>query len=220
MDKLHQFYISNPWKELSYKSKIASGGKCARCGKMIADTSKLIGHHKIKLTEQNVNDPTIALNPANVEVICFDCHNKEHERFGYQKSKQVYIIHGSPLSGKTTLARELMEPGDIMLDLDLLYMAISGLPMDIKPNNIRFNVFRLRDNLLDQIKTRYGEWHSAYVIGGYPEKHERDRLALMIGAELVHCDANKAECVRRCLASGRPEQWLGYIEDYWQRFSE
>lgn len=219
VDKIHRFYLSNAWKDLSYNSKIAVGGKCASCGKVFLDTSELIAHHKIELTDSNVSDPTIALNPNNIEVVCFRCHNKEHGRFGYN-TKQVFIIHGSPLSGKTTLARELMTQGDIMLDIDYLYMAISGLPLNVKPSTIRFNVFRLRDSMLDQIKTRYGDWLNAYVIGGYPEKHERDRLSQVLGAELLHCDASKDECKRRCVQAGRPAEWMGYIDDYWERYTE
>ena len=112
-----------------------------------------------------------------------------HRRFGHRK--QVYIVWGSPLSGKSTLVRELMQYGDIVLDMDRLWEAITMQPAYTKPNNVRFNVFALRDNLLDQIKTRYGQWYDAYIIGGYPDANERDRLAKTLGAELIYCKQSR-----------------------------
>lgn len=37
-------------------------------------------HHKIHLTPENLNDPSITLNWANLELLCKPCHDAEHER--------------------------------------------------------------------------------------------------------------------------------------------
>lgn len=219
MDKVHAFYISKPWRDLSYRLKIERGGKCERCSFVAVtkeDWAMLIGHHKEELNEYNVDNPTVSLNPDKVEIICLDCHNKEHRRFGH--SKHVYIVWGSPLSGKSTMVKQLMQYGDIVMDMDALWQAITMQPEYVKPNNVRFNVFSLRDNLLDQIKTRYGQWYDAYVIGGYPDKYERDRLAQTLGAELIYCEATKEECFKRRIESGKPESWDKYIAEWWEVF--
>lgn len=213
MDKLHQFYCSKAWRDLSYNLKLQAYGKCNRCGETLMDFSKLIGHHTIELNEVNVDDPNISLNPEQIEVICHTCHNKEHRRFGYRKN--VYIVYGSPLSGKTTLVQELMQYGDIVLDMDALWQAVTFQPEYIKPDNVRFNVFKLRDELLDQIKTRYGQWCDAYVIGGYPDKYERERLAQSLGAELIYCESTKEDCIARLEKSGKPREWMKYIDAWW-----
>ena len=152
MDKIHQFYCSKVWRDLSYSLKVKANGKCSRCGEVFLDFSKLIGHHTIELNEGNVDDPSISLNPELIEIICHDCHNKEHRRFGNKQN--VYIVYGSPLSGKTTLVRELMQYGDIVLDIDELWQAVTFQDEYIKPKNARFNIFALRDNLLEQIKLK------------------------------------------------------------------
>jgi 5-methylcytosine-specific restriction endonuclease McrA len=82
MDKMHKFYCSKSWRDLSYSLKVKVNGKCIRCGETLLDFSKLIGHHKIELNEDNVDNPSISLNPELIEIICHDCHNKEHRRFG------------------------------------------------------------------------------------------------------------------------------------------
>lgn len=219
MDKVHNFYVSKPWRDLSYNLKIAAGGKCNRCDFQVInkeDFKYLIGHHKIELDENNVDDPNVSLNPEKIEIICHQCHNKEHRRFGNKKN--VYIVYGSPLSGKTTLVREIMQYGDIVLDLDALWQAVSFQDEYIKPKNVRFNIFKLRDELLDQIKTRYGNWYSAYVIGGYPDKYERERLAQSLGAELIYCESTREECIERLEKSGKPGVWLEYINDWWDKY--
>ena len=218
MDKLHQFYCSKAWRDLSFRLKVERGGKCERTGEVFADMSQLIAHHKIELTEDNVDDPNISLNPNNIEIISFNEHNKEHRRFGYKQN--VYIVYGSPLSGKTTLVRELMSYGDLVLDIDSLWQAVTFQPAYVKPKNVRFNIFKLRDEMLDQIKMRYGGWYDAYIIGGYPDKYERERLAQTLGAELIYCESTKEECLERLEQSGKPESWLQYILDWWERYSE
>ncbi|NLB52074.1 MAG: HNH endonuclease [Syntrophomonadaceae bacterium] len=218
MDILHSFYCRKPWLDLSFNLKIAAKGKCQRCGTTVKDIKYLIGHHKIELTEENVNDPSIALNPVHIEIICLDCHNKEHRRFGGKK--QVYIVYGSPLSGKNTAVREMMQYGDIVLDIDALWQAVTFQPAYIKPDNCKFNLFKLRDEMLDQIKTRYGNWYDAYIIGGYPEKYERERLAQMLGAEMIYCESTREECLTRLHNSGRPKAWENYINDWWDKFND
>jgi hypothetical protein len=216
MAKLHRFYCRKEWRDLSYSLKIKAAGKCTRCGETVLDFSQLIAHHKEELTEDNVDDPVITLNPDNVEVICFDCHNKEHRRFGHKQ--EVYIVYGSPLSGKTTMVRDMMQYGDVILDIDSLWQAVTFQPRYNKPNNCRFNIFNLRDNLLEQIKMRHGQWYTAWVIGGYPDKYERERLAHTLGAELIYCDSTQEECLARLEGSGRPESWRQYILDWWERY--
>lgn len=219
MDKLHLFYCKKAWRNLSYSLKVARGGKCCRCGFIAVtkdDWSKLIGHHTVELTESNVDDSTISLNPELIEIICLDCHNKEHRRFGH--AKRVFIVWGSPLSGKTTSVRDMMQYGDIVLDIDALWQAVSFQPSYIKPNNLRFNIFALRDNLLDQIKTRHGQWYDAYIIGGYPDKYERERLAKSLGAECIYVESTQQECFDRRIQSGKPVAWDEYITNWWQEY--
>ncbi len=217
-DILHRFYCRKDWRDLSHRLKVERGGKCERTGKVFTDMSQLIAHHKIELTEDNVNDPHIALNPEHIEIISFDEHNKEHRRFG--NNQKVYIVYGSPLSGKNTLVRELMQYGDIVLDIDALWQAITLQPDHVKPQNVRFNVFKLRDCMLDQIKTRYGNWYDAYVISSLSDKYERERMAEMLGADLIYCDSTQDDCIERFKSSGRPGAWLGYITDWWEKYTE
>jgi len=215
MVNLKSFYSSKAWRELTYLLKVERGGRCERCGYRPLHFSRLIGHHKKHLTELTVGDSSIALNPDNIEIICFKCHNKEHRRFGNKQN--VYIVYGSPFSGKSELVRELMQPGDIVMDIDKLWEAVTYC--NDKVNSIKYNVFGLKACLMDQIKTRYGKWVDAYIIGGYPDKYERDRLAEDLNGVLIYCESTKEECIERCASSGKPAVWNDYIEGWWEKYS-
>ena len=67
------FYNSKEWRRVSAAYMSSKLYICERCGK-----PAVICHHKKWLNAQNVNDPTVALNPENLEALCIDCHNAEH----------------------------------------------------------------------------------------------------------------------------------------------
>lgn len=64
------FYGSKAWLQcrLSYIASVF--GLCEQCRK-----PGYIVHHKIKLTTENINDPMITLNHANLQYLCIECHN-------------------------------------------------------------------------------------------------------------------------------------------------
>lgn len=74
--KLEKFYKSDRW-HLARSIVIArANGLCEKCGKVGTEV-----HHIIRLTPDNVDDPSISINPKNLILLCKDCHNKEHGRF-------------------------------------------------------------------------------------------------------------------------------------------
>lgn len=72
------FYFSPAWRKARKSYISTQGGLCERCrAKGLIVTGRIV-HHKIHLTEENYKDPAIALNFDNFELLCQDCHNKEH----------------------------------------------------------------------------------------------------------------------------------------------
>lgn len=47
-------------------------------------------HHIIELTPDNINNPSISLNPRNLMLLCNDCHNRLHHRFEQGASSRTY----------------------------------------------------------------------------------------------------------------------------------
>jgi predicted kinase len=225
---LADFYKSHEWRSLRQslmiqRSHPAKGLLCEHCKEVILKDIDCIAHHIKELTPSNVHDATIALNPGNILLVHHRCHNAIHERYGYTSVQKVYIVYGPPLSGKTTYVRASKGRKDLVLDLDELYRAITLLPPYDKPSELSLNIFQLRDVLLDQIKTRTGKWSQAWIIGGYPNFVERERLAQQLGAEIIFINVPQEECVQRLLQD-RDKQyvqqdWLNYIHDWFLKFT-
>lgn len=222
---LYDFYHSNEWRTLTKTIKLDRTNDkgqiiCEYCHKPIVRTYDCIGHHKIELTEDNVNDYQISLNPENIMLLHGSCHNRIHDKFG-RSSRMVYLVYGSPLSGKSTYVMDSMSDGDLVVDMDSIWQCVSGCDRYIKPNRLRSVVFRVRDDLLDMIKYRFGKWSNAYVIGGYPLQSERERLMQELGAREVFIDTSKEECIERLAADSErdTEEWLKYIDEWFEKFS-
>lgn len=226
---LADFYRSKAWEEFRLLLILTRTNKqgeiiCAHCGRPIVKAYDCIAHHKIELTETNYRDASIALNPDNIDLVHHKCHNEIHEKVGYKQPK-VYIVWGSPLSGKNTYVEEVARYGDLILDIDNLWQAVSGRARYEKPNRIKENVFALRDLMLTMVAQRRGYWQTAYIIGGYALPSERERLAERLGAECIHIDTTREECLARlalCNDGRKRSEWEKYIAEWWQiyeRFS-
>lgn len=220
---LKSFYASEEWQKFRDVIIAERGPICETCKKIIANTKECeIDHYPIELTPENVHDANIALNPDNVKIRDHDCHNKRHNRFGSANEHGVYIVYGPPMSGKKTFVKQNVSRGDIVVDMDRLYEAVSMLPSYDKPNNLFGNVIGVYNFLIDNIKTRYGKWNNAWVISGLADKYKREQLANDLGAELIFCDVSKIECLSRLEMDMdrryRKDEWRKYIDEWFERY--
>lgn len=195
---------------------------CEHCGKPIVLKRDCIAHHKIALTLDNVNDASISLNPDNIMLVHFKCHNDIHERFGTY-TRHIYLVYGCPLSGKSTFTKERAGIHDLIIDIDRIYEAITNNPPYIKSNRVFENVKAVQDCLLDCVKHKRGKWVNAFIISGMPYKGERERFCLEYGAEpiLIDCDKHTALSRLASVQDGRDiKAWTNYIETWFTRYQE
>ncbi|WP_066499927.1 HNH endonuclease [Abyssisolibacter fermentans] len=222
------FYNSKEWLVFRQMLILERGPICEECGKHLTESSDIILHHEKELTSDNINDVNITLNPDNIKIVCKKCHNKIHDRFCGNVNtnrKGIYIVYGPPMSGKTSYVLDHKTDKDIVVDMDRLFSAITLLPTYNKPDCLKYNVFDLKNMLLDNIKTRKGKWHSAWIIGGYADKWQRDKLKNDLGAELIQMNLTKEECYARleCCNDYRQqhkEEWEKYINKWFNSFTE
>ena len=232
MDELQKFYKSKQWekfRKIIIEERADADGfiKCAICGDPILKKYDLIVHHKKELTAETVNDATIALNPNNIECVHFRCHNKIHNRFGYNSTsagrnirKRVFIVYGSACAGKSTFVHNNATENDLIVDLDNIWQMISINQRYDKPAPLKSAVFEIRDKLFDIIKYRSGKWHDAYIITGGALQGERERLSQRVGADrLIFIDTPFDECLKRCESRGdHAEEWRGYVREWFETF--
>ena len=226
MYDLSNFYQSKEWINLLKQirqERINDEGYivCEYCEKPIIKKFDCIGHHKEQLTEDNVNDFTISLNPDNIALVHHKCHNYIHNKFGY-KRKEIYLIYGSPCSGKSTYLESVMEAGDLIIDLDRIRQAINGQPTHVLTPKLNAISFGIRDYLMDCVRMRNGKWNRAYIIGGFPMSAERERICKDTGAIEIYIESTKEECLARLEAEPNNrdiEKWKGFIDSWWEQYT-
>lgn len=79
------FYTTWKWRNCRKAYAKSVGKMCERCrsrGVIEVGSKKnpLETHHKIPLTDDNINDPNITLNWNNLELLCKRCHDEERAR--------------------------------------------------------------------------------------------------------------------------------------------
>lgn len=217
---LFSFYRSSEWESLRRQVTLGSVNAegdliCEHCGKPIVHQYDAICHHKIELTEANVHDALIALNPDNIMVVHHRCHNAIHERFGFQTmTRHIFVVWGSPCAGKSEYVRANAGKNDIVIDIDALYDAVG-----VQGNRgaVKNNVMQLYRSLADMIRTRNGRWRCAWIIRTLPLPIDRDMIVRDLGGgELIHIDTPMDVCMER--AKNRGGDWVDWTAQFWDRF--
>lgn len=213
---LSTFYRSKEWEQLRSSLRLERVNNygdviCEHCHKPITKSYDCIAHHKTHLTESNVNDYSISLNPDNIALVHHACHNDIHNRFG-SYTRHIYIVYGSPCSGKSTYVDNVSLKDDLIIDIDRIYNAINNH----RSNRLYTNVMSLYRHLIDVVKTRNGQWINAYIVRGFPLRSERERLAKELNAELIFIDTDKETCLER--SKLKSNDYYKYVDDWFDKY--
>lgn len=73
-DIIGKFYKSKVWRDVRQTILMRDSYLCQHCGKPASEV-----HHIKHLTEDNIYDPSVALNPDNLVSLCWSCHRAEHK---------------------------------------------------------------------------------------------------------------------------------------------
>ena len=234
---LASFYAGDDWKNCKaevLRRRIRGGAVyCEHCGEIILkdfnpneknNAGAMVFHHKTILTVANMNVADISINPNRIAILHWQCHNEVHNRFTGQNTKpeqKRYLITGAPCSGKTTFARERMQAGDVIVDIDDIWQQISGQPRYIKPNSLKPLVFATRAAQEDQIRIGAGTWRNAFIIRSLPLAMDRKRTAEQLGAEVITIDTPKEVCLERLKNNSQGRnviEYEKYINEYFAMY--
>jgi len=78
----HKFYHSKQWEGVRRMVWDRAHGLCEWCAEKGEVVPANVVHHVIPLSESNMNDVGITLNPENLVALCHDCHTLAHQRLG------------------------------------------------------------------------------------------------------------------------------------------
>jgi 5-methylcytosine-specific restriction endonuclease McrA len=90
---VNAFYQSWQWKAARAAAIQRAGGRCSRCAKRvnIPEHPAVVDHIKPYL-----ENPTLALSPTNLRVLCWQCHNHRHGR-GHPGGIKGTSLNGFPI---------------------------------------------------------------------------------------------------------------------------
>ena len=74
-----KFYSSKAWQDCRNEYAKRQHFLCENCLKRGIYKPGIIVHHVINLTPENIEQPSITLNPDNLELLCRDCHAEIHK---------------------------------------------------------------------------------------------------------------------------------------------
>lgn len=181
--------------------------------------------HIIPLKRGGTNDL------SNLQPLCRSCHRKktrsESQRITLRPIPTmgrsmipVTVVCGPPGSGKTTYVRERAEHGDLIVDLDAIYAALSGLDPYDKPDALLPFVLTARDAIIARL-AQHSDVRHAWLITSGADATQRDQFAHQLGASVVVLDVDAAECLRRIEADPdrqgkRP--WARLVREWWETY--
>lgn len=127
----------------------------------------------------------------------------------------VYLITGPPCSGKTTLARDRAQPGDLVLDFDDVCVELGSPHQWGHTPEVRRHADAVMWQRIHRLPQHAGD---AYVIRCAADPRLRTRLARMLGATVWVLNPGMAECVRRARADRRPRGTEVAIGKWYARY--
>ena len=130
------------------------------------------------------------------------------------------IVCGPPGSGKSTWVREHAQPGDLIVDLDTLWQALSGQPMYAKPPALYPFVVAARDGTLAQLEK--GGIVTAWVIASGATSTERAAMRERFAARVVVLETPTIECLERIRMderrAGQLVEWMPHVLRWWRNY--
>lgn len=141
------------------------------------------------------------------------------------RKHKVYVVNGSPASGKTTFVHNHKKHGDIVFDFDRICAALGGTDELYEDHKPYLDIaLAVRETVYDMISRRQGSWNNAYVITAQKDKNKVDKLVRYLGAELVYIDSTKERCIKNAFddprRQSRIDEQIKLINEYFGSSNE
>ncbi len=159
----------------------------------------------------------------NWQGLCAPCHGRKSYKesiVGYKT--QVTFITGPPSSGKTTWVKSQMRRGDLIIDLDDIFMALSCLDRYDKPDRLWTFVNVAKEAILERL-IKPSRVPRAWIISTAPDMATRQQMRIKYAARVVVMETPAEVCVKRMLEDeSRPaeysERMISLVDRWWKKY--
>lgn len=124
------------------------------------------------------------------------------------------LVIGPPGSGKSTWVRERVKYGEMVVDVDEMFRALTMRPLYEKPPQLIGAVLSIRDHVIENFAP-------AWVISSNAGRDYREGMREQYGAEVVVLETPAEVCLARIAADGRPaagNDWEGLVARWWEAY--
>lgn len=231
--QVESFYVSPQWRALINQIRRERGWRCEdpKCATPYGPWKQIYGDHIIELT-----DGGAPLDETNVLLRCGRCHGRKTaeakaEREGRQRGPNAIrfgctrmdttLVCGPPRAGKKTYVASNMRQGDLVVDLDVLWAALSFSPSHQPPEENFAFACEARDAVYGRIaqgSSKVG--HRAWIITHAASIAERQRLASLVRSQrTVILETNPDTCAERLMSSNDAGPgMIAAIEKWWREY--
>lgn len=164
----------------------------------------------------------------NLQALCHSCHSRKTAREIRRAERRgrpvkTFLVCGPPGSGKTTYVNERKRWGDLVIDVDTLFVALTGgLDWYEKPVVLLPFVLEARDAVIDRLAQGDDDLGRAWVITSEADAVKRQALARRLGATVVVLAVSASECLRRISSDSRradkSDLWRPIVERWWNDY--
>lgn len=126
----------------------------------------------------------------------------------------MIVICGAPGSGKTTYVREHKGTNDLVVDVDMLFAALTLRPLYDKPERLLGKVLDVRDFVVEVLSPQW-------VVSSDPSKAYRAQMRGEFVAEVIVLETPAAVCLQRIHADPRREgetDWDQLVAKWWELY--
>jgi hypothetical protein len=133
----------------------------------------------------------------------------------------IQIVTGPPCGGKSTYINDRAKPGDIIIDMDVLALALTtpGTEPFTYTDKVRQVAFKARSAAIGEalIVAQGERYQNVYIIHTDPSPDQRAYYRAM-GGRIVECDPGKDVCLERMKSRPKQNHAIAerFINEYYQ----
>jgi HK97 family phage prohead protease len=124
----------------------------------------------------------------------------------------IHVVVGPPCAGKSTLAREKAEPGAVIIDFDVLAIALGSTTPHASTGLVRSTAFAARHAAIASVLAHPDQ--DSWIIHTWPTAEQLETYAAA-GAEVIEVDPGLDEALARAERDGRPEGTTDSIRSWY-----